>query len=304
MQNRKILIIGGNGFIGQNLTRFLSENTNSKLSVLDRSLPVKQIDNVSYFQGDFFDDSTLENIVTGQDVVFHALSSVTPGNSNERYVQAYSMDLVQTIKLCDLLQKANSKLIFLSSGGTVYGEQSVQPIPEEARLDPINHYGALKVAIENHLRVQNKQCGTNFITARIANPYGPGQDYCKGVGFIDALLRCGIENNTLEIWGDGTNIRDYIHIQDVCKMLATLIDYEGIWDTFNLATGYGCSQNELVELARTHIPTLKVEYLRARSVDVGKVVLNPNRMLSVWGSTPRRLETGFIEYYEYLHAVL
>ena len=182
---------------------------------------------ITYVKGDFFQDDDLIPYLKDVDVVFHAISTINPGNSNNKYMQGYTHDFLQSVKLCDLSKQYHFKIIYLSSGGTVYGFQTHMPIDEETLAIPINHYGNLKLCIENTFRTFNKQFNTNVIIARIANPYGPGQDYSKGVGFIDAALKRAIHNQTIEIWGDGTVIRDYIYIDDVCHMLASLIYYEG-----------------------------------------------------------------------------
>lgn len=169
---KRILIIGGNGFIGKNLT---TELINQGYAVISFDLVYPEIKNpnVNYIIGDFFDDETLEKITDNIDVVIHALSTVNPGNSNIQYMRGYAKDFIQTIKLCDILIKKQIKMIFLSSGGTVYGNQDVQPILEDVRPQPINHYGNIKLCIENTIRTFNNQLHSKMLIARISNPYGP-----------------------------------------------------------------------------------------------------------------------------------
>ena len=143
--------------------------------------------------GNFFDDVELETLVENNDIIVHAISTVNPGNSNVQYMRGYNNDFIQTIKLCEYATLYNKKVIFLSSGGTVYGVQEYQPIIEDVCARPINHYGNIKLCIENTIRTFNFQKNTNFIIARISNPYGPGQDYHKGVGFIDAAIKKAIK---------------------------------------------------------------------------------------------------------------
>ena len=222
----KILIIGGNGFIGSNLSKVLLEGEEEVYS-FDIQLPKNSIQGVRYITGDFFDDDCLEDAVRGMDVVVHAISTINPGNSNKRYLQGYSRDFVQSVKLFDLCRKEAKKVIFLSSGGTVYGLQENQPIKETALGVPINHYGSVKLCIETAMRTFNKQVHSQMIIARVANPYGPGQDFTKGVGFVDAALKKTILGEEIEIWGDGSVIRDYIYITDACRMIYSLIRYQG-----------------------------------------------------------------------------
>ena len=113
----------------------------------------------------------------------------------------------------------------------------------------------------------------NMLVARISNPYGPGQDYHKGVGFIDAAIKRALANETIEIWGDGKVVRDYIYIDDVCKMLYKLIDYKGEYEVFNLSSNTGTSQNEIVDAIKKMEPKLEIKYLPARNVDAKKIIL-------------------------------
>ena len=123
---KKVLIIGGNGFIGANLARYLSKEY--KVYSFDIQNPKEKNPNVEYIEGDFFDDEILERAVTDKDIIIHSLSTVNPGNSNKRFMQGYSRDFVQSAHLFDLCAQHNIKVIFLSSGGTVYGIQEQQPI--------------------------------------------------------------------------------------------------------------------------------------------------------------------------------
>lgn len=111
--------------------------------------------------------------------------------------KGYGRDFLQTVKLCGLLAEQKANMIFLSSGGTVYGVQESQPIKETALPVPINHYGSLKLCIENVIRTFNTQRHTKMRIARISNPFGPGQDYQKGVGFVDAAVKKMIRGEEL-----------------------------------------------------------------------------------------------------------
>ena len=221
---KKILIIGGNGFIGSNLAKCFVNHGEDVYS-FDIQKPNYKLKQVSYIVGDFFDDEELEKAIKGMDIVIHSLSTVNPGNSNIRFMQGYSRDFVQSIKLFDMCIKNNIKVIFLSSGGTVYGIQNIQPIKEDAMPAPINHYGSVKLCIESVMKTFNTQLHTKMLIARIANPFGPGQDFNKGVGFVDAALKKTLHHETIEIWGDGNVVRDYVYIDDVCEMIYSLIDY-------------------------------------------------------------------------------
>ena len=296
---KKILIIGGNGFIGTNLADILIDSGYA-VNSFDLAEPLRRNKNVNYIRGDFFDDNTLEKITEDIDVIIHAISTVNPGNSNIHYMRGYTKDFIQTIKLCEIVIKKNIKMIFLSSGGTVYGNQEVQPIIEETRAQPINHYGNIKLCMENTIRTFNTQLHTKMLIARISNPYGPGQDYHKGVGFVDAVLKKAISGEDVEIWGDGTTERDYIFIQDACKMIVSLIDYQDNEDVFNISVNRGASQKEILDIVKNLGLHFKVKYLEGRSVDVKRIVLDNSKIKKIYSDKIVTLEEGIKIYYEYL----
>lgn len=295
----RVLILGGNGFIGKNLADMLV-NKGEFVTSFDLQMPIKPRNGVCYVAGDFFDDSVLEKYTDEIDIVFHCICTINPGNSETKYLQGYEKDFIQTVKLIEIIKRKKIKLVFLSSGGTVYGKQEIMPISEECITMPINHYGNLKVCIENTIRIFNQLDGTNMKIARIANPYGPGQDYGKGVGFIDAVLKCGMGNQTLKVWGEGNVIRDYIYISDACEMLYEIAVYSGKTEIFNIGTGEGKSQKDIINIAKKWFPQLKIEYLEARNIDASKNILNNRRIKEIYKKELLSLSEGMEKYYNYL----
>lgn len=296
---KKVLVLGGNGFIGRNLCTYLSQQGEEVYS-FDMTAPNLEQNGITYIAGDFFDDYTLMNVIKGMDVIYHAICTLNPGNSNEKCILGYERDFVQTAKLCYWIKETNCRMIFLSSGGTVYGNQSVQPISENAVPVPINHYGNLKLCIENTIRTFNFQMKKNMLIARISNPYGPGQDYHKGVGFIDAALKHALHDETIEVWGDGSIVRDYIYIDDVCRMLYSLIRYKGEYEVFNLSSNHGVSQNEVLDIMKKVVPNVKVNYTKARQVDAKKIVLDNSRIREYDAFDLVGIEDGILRYYNYI----
>ncbi len=288
---KKAIILGGNGFIGKNLaTELLAKDYD--VTCFDCAAPQMEMDGILYIKGDFFDDNQLEELVRNHDVIYHAVSTINPGNSNMFYMRGYEKDFIQSVHLCEFVQKHHKKLIFLSSGGTVYGKHDVFPIKESAACHPINHYGTVKSCIENAMLAFKSQNDGNMIIARISNPYGPGQDYKKGVGVIDAILKNAIKGTPMTIWGDGEVIRDYIYIKDACAMLVALADYEGKESVFNLSTGEGRSVNEIISLIRNLYPQLSVIYQEGRPVDLPKIILDNSRIQRIYEVPITSIEIG------------
>ncbi|QYX25931.1 NAD-dependent epimerase/dehydratase family protein [[Clostridium] scindens] len=304
MGRKSVLIIGGNGFIGNNLARELVKQNDLEIYSFDLNLPKEPVEGVEYLAGDFFDDLVLRDMIKEKDLIIHAISTVNPGNSNQRFMQGYGRDFIQTVKLCNMLIEQNSNMIFLSSGGTVYGIQEIQPIKETALPVPINHYGSIKLCIENVIRTFNTQLHTKMRIVRIANPYGPGQDYHKGVGFIDAAIKKALNKEPLEIWGNGEIIRDYVYIGDVCKMIKSLVYYEGDEEVFNISTCQGVSQNDVIKELQNLGISLDLEYKEKRSVDVEKTILDNSKIKQIYTDKILTFHEGMTKYYNYIKETL
>lgn len=296
-----ILILGGNGFIGNNLGGFLIKR-GFKVKSFDISKPEKCVAGIEYIVGNFFEEGDVIPYLSNVDVVIHAISSINPGNSNALYMQGYTNDFMYSVKLADYSVKYNFKLIFLSSGGTVYGKQNTMPISENIMPMPINHYGNIKLCIEDTYRIFNTQLGADIKITRIANPYGPGQNYLKGVGLVDAVIKCGIKKTPVQIYGNGIMVRDYIYIDDVCAMLEKIILYEGKKVTFNIGTGIGTSQRQIINLVKEIIPELETQYLPARAVDVPYIVLDNSEIMALYQHSCIDIKTGIRRYYDYIKA--
>lgn len=295
----KVLVLGGNGFIGKNLCKGLAGKGYDVFS-FDIMTPQDKASGIHYIEGDFFDVPLLERVIKDKDVIYHAVSTINPTSSSTNYMRGYEKDFIQTVKLCSLIAGTNTKLIFLSSGGTVYGEQKEQPIKENALPRPINHYGNVKLCIENTMLSFCIQNNADMLIARISNPYGPYQDYTKGVGFIDAAIKQAIKGRKIEIWGEGENIRDYVYIDDVVGMLATLIDYNGEERIFNVGSGEGRSIKEVLDIIKNKCPDLECVYMPARSIDVHKIILDCSKIKNIYKEKILQLEEGLDKYYRIL----
>ena len=294
---KSVAILGGDGFIGRNLIKCLVENGDYNVVSFSNFFEnnIKHYDDVEYRVGDFFNEDDLEKIVRDSDILVHAICTINPGNSNEKRYFAYTHDLIYTIKLCELCIEYSKRLVFISSGGTVYGNQTELPIKEDASTNPINHYGCLKLCTEYILKTYALQQEADIIIARIANVYGPGQQFEKGVGFIDAVIKCAMNNKPITVFGDGSTVRDYIYVNDVCKMLMCLFEYQGEYRTFNLSTCVGTSQNEIIEIIKTRFPQVKISYKDGRPVDIHSVVLDNARILSIYTSKITSINYGIEE---------
>lgn len=276
----KSLIIGGNGFIGTNLVPALLANGHS-VRVFDRypSRFKEPQPGVEYVVGDFGNHGEVHEIVQGVDFVFHLAYTTLPHTSNEDPVYDIRSNVVDTVQLLQECRSNKvSKVIFVSSGGTVYGVPQTTPIKEEHPTEPICSYGITKLAIEKYLHLFNRLYGLDYVAARLSNPYGEQQNPNAKQGAVTVFLGNLASGRPITIWGDGEVVRDYIYIGDAVDALVKAANYQpGPQDprVFNVGAGEGYSLNQLIDAMRQVCDTsVDVKYTPGRPEDVPANVLD------------------------------
>jgi UDP-glucose 4-epimerase len=279
---KPVLIMGGAGFIGSHLVNRLIADGRA-VRILDRIPadlpPAWSSAQVEYIAGDFMDHSAIDVAVNNVEVAFHLVSTTIPATSNVDPIFDAQSNLIGTLSfLRAAVQAGVKKIIFVSSGGTVYGKPVSLPIKETDPTDPLCSYGITKLAIEKYLAMFELLHGLTFVAFRLANPYGEGQRP-GAQGAITAFMQKAATGKPLEIWGDGAIVRDYIYIHDAIDVLVRSIAYSGKHRIFNLGSGQGRSLNEIVDILRlvTGMP-LACIYQEARAFDVPANVLDISRV--------------------------
>jgi UDP-glucose 4-epimerase len=290
----KALVYGGNGFIGSHLVDSLI-NDGHRVRVLDR-YPEKHrapLPNVEYYRATFGDTAIIAEALKDVDIVYHIASTTVPSTSNEDPISDIESNLVGTVRLLNLMVKTGIKrLVFLSSGGTVYGNTDVTAISEEHPLKPICSYGVVKLAIENYLNMYKELYGLLPIILRPSNAYGPRQGHIGTQGFIFSLLSKVKEREPLIVWGDGSVVRDYVYVEDLVR-LCSLAGSSELTGTFNASSGYGYSVSEVIDvILKTLGVELTVAFQNGRPFDVRKVILDCSKAEKVFGW---RASTGLSE---------
>lgn len=289
------LVVGGNGFIGSALVlRLLSDGY--RVRVLDRGEPRADVDwaGVDYQRGDLTDPTALDRVIEGMEIVFHLASTTVPGTSNLDPQGDVTSNLVGTLNLLAAMRRVGARrLVFLSSGGTVYGNAAVSPVPEDAPLNPISSYGVVKVAIEKYLNMYASLGDMSPLIIRPANPYGPRQSVSGQQGAIAVFLGKALRGEPIEIWGDGGVVRDYIYVDDLVDMVATAVS-AGVTGTFNAGSGSGYSLRAICDAIQEVCGTpLRISYRESRKFDVRSVVLDITAARRAFGWSPRtKLDDG------------
>jgi len=295
----KIAVLGA-GFIGSNLIDRLIIDGHD-VNVLDRnSCPSHLIGKVNWFQSDISDNFDLSKILENVDIVFHLFSNTVPGDEVDIKSEIfYNVSILINI-LDTCIESGIRKLFFLSSA-SVYGQHEYLPITEKAHTFPISMHAVHKITIENILGVYNAKFNMDCKIIRLSNPYGIGQGLNGRQGIVSILIGNYLRNEVTTIMGDGSSIRDYIHINDVINALKLLMDSNTSYSIFNLGSGTGVSINHIIQLVSKFVGAdLKIRYIARRIDDVDKNILDISLLSDEVGfMTLVDLEFGVKEYAKY-----
>lgn len=297
----KIIIIGAAGFIGTNLAIRLAKEKENKITLVDSDMSffseIKKhnLDNLSYKEMKNDSDDLLNELLSGQEILFHLMSTTAPATSNQKIPLELYNNVIESAKIFEACIRQNiKKVVFISSGGTVYGQESRCPISENMPLKPISSYGLQKVTIEKLLYLYNYIYGLDYRIVRLANPYGPYQRPNGRLGAVTTFTYRALMGNKIEVYGDGSVVRDYIFIDDAINGIMNITFKESNYKVFNLGSGYGISINELLEKIRVTLDkTLDINYVESRRVDVPVNYLDISRYEMCFGKlNPIELSDG------------
>jgi len=283
---KTILITGGGGFIGRNLILRLVAIGGYRVICLDQ----RKIDfyppEVRCETGTFSDRGLLEKLLPGVDVVVHLGSNALPANSN--YVDDVEQNLLGSITLIKACEDAHvGAIVFASSGGTVYGPNAAVPTPENAPLNPICSYGIIKVAVEHYLALATRLSGMRTVTLRIANPYGPWQNWNSPQGAIAVFCHKVLTGQPIELFGDGSVSRDFVYIDDVVEAMLKAIEMQDLSGSINIGSGGCCTLNDVIgEIESVAGMHADIVNLPSRGCDVPRSYLDIGQAKVRMGWTP------------------
>jgi UDP-glucose 4-epimerase len=279
----RILVLGGSGFLGSHIVdKFLAEKHDVAVYDLYPERFRRSPAGIKFFTGDFGNVGALDELIgTGFDAVIHCVSTTTPKSSNESPEFDIQSNVIGTLYLLDICVKHKvGKLVFMSSGGTVYGDiGDLAMVDETHAVRPMCSYGVSKLTIEHYLDVYRHLRGLDYVALRLSNPYGERQSPLRALGALTVFLHRALKRQSIEIWGDGTVTRDFIYVGDVATAvyLATVKPISGV---FNVGTGTGLSLRDILVQITTAVGRVpSVDWMASRSFDVPRIVLDASKLV-------------------------
>lgn len=291
----RVVIVGGAGFIGTSLARSLSRHGHHPV-VLDTPARLAgaaaALGGASTAEFDFTSARNAEALLAGADGLVHLACTTNPAHSMARIAWDAESNIAPSLRLFDAALAAGvPRVVFASSGGTVYGAPERLPVRESDPTRPLSAYGVSKLAIENYLALYP----LNGISLRLANPYGVGQLSGATVGVIARYAMAVGLGQSLEVWGDGSVVRDYVAIEDVADAFRLALETRELPSgAYNIGTGIGASVNDVIAAVFAAAGrTVPVAYKPARAYDVPAIILDSARFGERTGWVPAMaLETG------------
>lgn len=313
-----IIILGAAGFIGTNLTIALAQEKDecaklvNNITLFDRegadfsNITKFGYDNIKIVYGDFDMESDFETIIKGQDIVYHLVSTTVPTTSNQRIAQELIANVVVTANLLEAcVNNKVNKVIFLSSGGTIYGKEEASPLSEDTASNPISSYGVQKITIEKLLYLYNYMHGLDYRVIRLSNPYGPYQRPNGVLGVVTTFTHKALLGEPITVYGDGSIVRDFIYIDDVIKGILNVVNGNSNYRIFNLGCGKGTSVKEVIDtIHETLNVNVDIQYIPGREVDVPINVLDIRRYEEAYGKlNPISLNEGIKKTAEFMRSM-
>jgi UDP-glucose 4-epimerase len=303
------LVIGGAGYIGAHLVSQLCA-TGRRVTVLGRSSTPRYAlpEGVVYVSGDFGEYDLISRLLKNHQEVIHLAYATVPNTSFENPLADLLQNLPPTVQLFSAAADRGVRLVLVSSGGTVYGEADELPINETHHTKPISPYGVTKLTLENYAYLYAATHGLKFFCVRPANAYGVGQRPFVGQGFIATAVASAQRGIPINIFGQHGTVRDYLYISDLASGIVSVLAHGHLSETYNLGSGIGLSNLDVVELLKTLMKKnkddIRVVNLPERAFDVKANVLDPKKLQEHTGWIQQvGFDSGLRRTFEWLRAL-
>ena len=301
----RLVITGGCGFIGVNLIDYLRRTGDWSLTVLDnlsvgRREYLKPYD-VDFIEGDIRDREVAERAMKKAFAVVHLAADTRVIESIENPAKNFETNVIGTFELLQIARRAQvERFVFASTGGAIIGP-AVPPVHESMVPRPVSPYGASKLAGEAYLSAYYGAYGLKTVALRFSNVYGP-RSFHKG-SVIAQFFRNVLEKKTITVYGDGSQTRDYIYVDDICNAIALGIKSEKGGEAYQLGSGVPTSINEILELMRRTIAPAnmpEVTFVPFRTGEIVHTHSNIDKARRELGYSPSvKLEDGLARTWQW-----
>lgn len=300
------LVIGGGGYIGMHLVNSLL-TTGRRVTVMGRSkLPHHPLPkDVAYYSGDFGENELIDALLDKNQEVIHLAYATVPNTSFDNPLADLQQNLLPTVQLFSKVAERGGRLILVSSGGTVYGQASQFPIPENHPANPISPYGVTKLTLEKYAHLYVVTNGLKVICVRPGNAYGVGQHPYIGQGFVSTAMASIINNKPVKIFGARGTIRDYIYVTDLAEGIVNALEYGCLSETYNIGSGIGRSNMDVIAAMSPLLgmtgSEICIEHLPERVFDVRANVLDSTKLSLHTGWAPKiEFQDGLLKTRDWL----
>ncbi len=283
----RILVTGGNGFIGSALVgSLLAKGHQVTVVTYSKVIQLRPHENLMIKIGDYADLKFMDEYLPGTDFLIHLAYTTVPENSVKDPVFDIDSNVISSLRLIEGMHKNFvKKLIFVSSGGVIYGENN-SIISENSELRPISSYGISKYILEKNIDLLSQQLEIQSCILRIANAYGPGQHAKRNQGVINIWSDNIRNEKEINLIGTGDLIRDFIHIDDVVSAFHKVLE-KNVTGTFNIGTGVGTNLNRILNLLEEAIgKKALIKYIPDRGFDVSSNILSTDLFRNKTGWNP------------------
>lgn len=283
----KILLLGACGFLGKSMTQYLLNNSYSNLVLFGRNFSTLNIEKkenrCTLVGGNFSRNYDFNSLTYGVEKVFHLISTSRPNTHFNDYFDELEQNVAPTFKLLESCVKNGVKqIVFLSSGGTIYGLSKGIPHTELDQTNPICSYGIQKLVIEKYLQLFYRKFGLDYRIIRLSNLFGPLQNPKGGLGAVTTFSYQAVNKQKIHVFGDGSIIRDYIYIDDAIQGIINICKYNGSEKLFNLGSGKGSSLNDVITCIENILgESILIEYEPERTIDVPYSVVDISKYHSI-----------------------
>lgn len=286
---KKILVTGGSGFLGRNLIERLRRE-GCDVTCFDRwRAPFLEACGASFTEGDMARPHALAELIPGFDAIVHMACSVVPKSSTDDPYFDVISNIGGAVNLLEAMREHQVKrVVFISSGGTVYGRPLTIPIPETHPTHPECSYGVTKLAIEKYLRLYSHLYGLSTCSIRLANPYGEYQRVRAAQGAIPVFCYKALKGEAINVWGDGSVSRDFLYVGDAIDAILAALQNPDATGEINVGSGKACSLNTIIEAIEQELGRpVERTYTAARDFDVPTNVLDVTRAKEILGWAPK-----------------